>query len=50
MDQMSILGIGAMLVIGFGRIALGIMMLRNEFPTAHHADFCSWSSSHSCSR
>ena len=31
MDQMFILGIGAMLVIGFGGIALGIMMLRNGF-------------------
>ena len=31
MDQMFILGIAAMLVIGFGGIALGIMMLRNGF-------------------
>jgi len=31
MDQMFILGIGAMLIIGFGGIALGIMMLRNGF-------------------
>jgi hypothetical protein len=31
MDQMFLLGIGAMLVIGFGGIALGIMMLRNGF-------------------
>jgi hypothetical protein len=31
MDQMFILGIVAMLVIGFGGIALGIMMLRNGF-------------------
>ena len=31
MDQMFILGIGAMLVIGFGGIALGIVMLRNGF-------------------
>ncbi len=31
MDQMFIVGIAAMLVIGFGGIALGIMMLRNGF-------------------
>ena len=31
MDQMFILGIGAMLVIGFGGIALGIVMLHNGF-------------------
>ena len=31
MDQMFLLGIGAMLVIGFGGIALGIVMLRNGF-------------------
>jgi hypothetical protein len=31
MDQMFILGIGAMLIIGVGGIALGIMMLRNGF-------------------
>jgi hypothetical protein len=31
MDQMFLLGIGAMLIIGFGGIALGIMMLRNGF-------------------
>ena len=31
MDQMFILGIGAMLIIGFGGIALGIVMLRNGF-------------------
>ena len=31
MDQMFILGIAAMLVIGFGGIALGILMLRNGF-------------------
>jgi hypothetical protein len=38
MDQMFLLGIGAMLVIGFGGIALGIVMLRKGFPTAHHPD------------
>jgi hypothetical protein len=31
MDQMFILGIAAMLAIGFGGIALGIIMLRNGF-------------------
>ena len=31
MDQMFILGVVAMLVIGFGGIALGIMLLRNGF-------------------
>lgn len=31
MDQMFIIGIAAMLVIGFGGIALGIVMLRNGF-------------------
>ncbi len=31
MDQMFIVGIAAMLVIGFGGIALGIVMLRNGF-------------------
>ena len=31
MDRMFILGIGAMLVIGFGGIPLGILMLRNGF-------------------
>ncbi|MGI8949673.1 MAG: hypothetical protein ACR2FV_17190 [Ornithinimicrobium sp.] len=31
MDQMFILGIGAFLVIGFGGIPLGIMLLRNHF-------------------
>ena len=31
MDQMFILGVVAMLVIGIGGIALGIMMLRNGF-------------------
>ena len=31
MDQMFILGISAMLIIGVGGIALGIMMLRNGF-------------------
>ena len=31
MDQMFILGIAAMLITGFGGIALGIMMLRNGF-------------------
>ena len=31
MEQMFIVGIGAMLVTGFGGIALGIMMLRNGF-------------------
>jgi hypothetical protein len=31
MDQMFILGIGAFLVIGFGGVPLGIVMLRNRF-------------------
>ena len=31
MDQMFILGIGAMLVIGFGGIPFGIVLLRNGF-------------------
>jgi hypothetical protein len=31
MDQMFIIGIGAMLVIGFGGIAFGIVLLRNGF-------------------
>ena len=31
MDQMFIVGIAAMLIIGFGGIALGIVMLRNGF-------------------
>jgi hypothetical protein len=31
MEQMFIVGIGAMMVIGFVGIALGIMMLRNGF-------------------
>ena len=31
MDQMFIIGVGAMLVIGVGGIPLGIMMLRNAF-------------------
>ena len=31
MDQMFIVGVVAMLVIGFGGIALGIVMLRNGF-------------------
>jgi hypothetical protein len=31
MDQMFILGVAAMLVIGFGGIPLGIVMLRNRF-------------------
>lgn len=31
MDQMFVLGIAAMLVIGFGGIALGVAMLRNGF-------------------
>ena len=31
MDQMFIVGVAAMLVIGFGGIALGIVMLRNGF-------------------
>ena len=31
MEQMFIVGIGAMMVIGLGGIALGIMMLRNGF-------------------
>jgi hypothetical protein len=31
MDQMFVVGIGAMLLIGFGGIPLGIVMLRNGF-------------------
>ena len=49
MDQMFLLGVVAMLAIGFGGIALGIVLLRNGFrPRVSRS--CSSSSCRSCSR